>query len=719
MSLNPSLSRPVSRRPVLHAMAGAAALLAMLTACGGGGGDTTPAPAPDPAPASLDLSGTAAVGRALAGATITAKCATGTSSATAGTDGSYSLRISGGALPCVLQAVSGTTTLHSVATGTGRSATANITPLTELVVAQANSGDAAALFSSFDAAAQAKVSSAALATATTSVQTALASVVDIAGVNPFTDTLVAATGTATGNALDAKLDTLGSKLGAAKVTLAELISTIARNGSAAATVVSSQVQPATSHCASLRSGTYTMIDPGAGTAALRARRVTIDAAALTLRDADGTVHNAASVTGKPCHFTSDAGSVNTVVSPAGVLVHHIVPGDGSGARVAVSLPTQAIAPAQLAGTWNTVEFGLDNGSNQPAVNSYANVVVDATGKLTTISDCQFLQPCTPQTSAPPNGFLAGANGDLIVNDTDGSAGRFFAYRAPSGDMVLVGLPASGIIIAARQAALALPVVGETQTYWDVAINSSLVAGDLIADVRTITAVDAAAGTYSRSASYTGFTDSIQINKPRPGMRVRESCTSSTGAVSACGLISMPLPGMGITVHGRSSASTGGGLLDIAVLRPAGSTAKGVQATGTSTTNSAGTTVPGTLVVNGGETYPLRASLTVSGAGQITGGQYDFHKLSGTMTPCTYSVVNASTCFGTSGSFNNTSQGGPISGSGSATGIRLVAGPDSWGYTYTGTLSGVRWTGTWTKVATANSAQTGSGSFAVDLVITQP
>gem|GEM_PF-421025 len=702
-------------------MAGAAALLAMLTACGGGG-DTTPAPAPDPAPASLDLSGTAAVGRALAGATITAKCATGTSSTTAGTDGSYSLRISGGALPCVLQAVSGTTTLHSVATGTGRSATANITPLTELVVAQANSGDAAALFSSFDAAAQAKVSSAALATATTSVQTALASVVDIAGVNPFTDTLVAATGTATGNALDAKPDTLGSKLGAAKVTLAELISTIARNGSAAATVVSSQVQPATSHCASLRSGAYTMIDPGAGTAALRARRVTIDAAALTLRDADGTVHNAAAVTGKPCHFTSDAGSVNTVVSPAGVLVHHIVPGDGSGARVAVSLPTQAIAPAQLAGTWNTVEFGLDNGSNQPAVNSYANVVVDATGKLTTISDCQFLQPCTPQTSAPPNGFLAGANGDLIVNDTDGSAGRFFAYRAPSGDMVLVGLPPSGIIVATRQAALALPAVGDTQSYWDVSVNSQGVASNLFADNRTVTAVDAARGTYTRSASYAGNVDSFSINSPRNGLRARATCVNSSGATVACGMIAMPLTGMGMTVYGSSVASSG--FFGLSVARPAGSAATGVQATSTAGSTDTGTgtgttAAVGTLVVNGGETYPLRASLTVSGAGQITGGQYDFHKLSGTMTPCTYSVVNASTCFGTSGSFNNTSQGGPISGSGSATSIRLVAGPDSWGYTYTGTLSGVRWTGTWTKVATANSAQTGSGSFAVDLVITQP
>lgn len=713
MSLNLSLSTP--RRPVGVPLAGITILLAALTACGGGGGDTT-TPVPDTPATNLDLSGTAAVGKALAGATITAKCATGTSTATAAADGSYSLRIAGGVLPCVLQAVSGTTTLHSVASGTGASATANITPLTELVVAQANGGDAAALFSSFNAAAQAKVSSSALSAATTHVQTALASVVDIAGVNPFTDRLVAATGSATGNALDAKLDVLGSKLGAAKLTLAELMATIVRNGSAAATVVASQVQPAASHCASLRSGTYTMIDPGAGTAALRARRVTIDVAAMTLRDVDGSVHVAEPVAGKPCHFVSDGGGTNTVVSSAGVLVHHIVPSDGSVARVAVSLPTQAIAPSQLAGTWNTVEFGLDNGSGSPAVNSYANVVVDAAGKLTKVDDCQYLQPCASQTSALPTGFLAAANGDLTVEDSEGSA-RFFAFRALSGDMVLVGLPATGIIIAARQAPLALPAVGDVQTYWDMSINNQGVAGNLFADTRTVTVVDAATGTYTRSASFSGTIDGFTVNRPRNGLRSRDTCINSSGATVSCGLIAMPLTGMGMTVYGSSVETSA--FFGLAVVRPAGSTSTGVQATGAGTTTPTDTPAAvGTLLVNGGEAYPLRASMTIDSAGQINGGQYDFHKLDGTMTACTHSAANDAVCHGTSANFSVTSQSGPMTTAGSSGAIRLVAGPDNFGYTYTGTLSGVRWTGTWTKVAAGGSTLTGSGSFSVDLVITQ-
>lgn len=708
MSLNPSLF--TSRRPVGYPLAGITVLLAVLTACGGGDATT---PVPDtPVATNLDLTGTAAVGKALAGATVSAKCAAGTGTATAATDGVFSLRISGGALPCVLQAVSGSTTLHSVATGTGRSATANITPLTELVVAQANGGDAATLFGSFDAAARDKVTPAALSAATTSVQTALASVVDIAGVNPFTDTLVAASGSTAGNALDAKLDTLGTKLGAAKLTLAQLISTIARNGSSAATVVASQVQPAASHCASLRSGSYSLIDMGAENESDRVRRITIDAIAMTVREADGTVRNAEAVAGKPCHYTSEEGRTNTVVSPAGVLLHHIVPGDGSPARLAVSLPAQNITPAQLEGTWNTVELGYED-SSLFAVNSYANVVIDATGKLTALNDCKYMQPCVAATGGLPAGFKATTGGGLYVEEDDGSATRFFAYRAPSGDMMLIGVSSSIVIVGARQAPLSLPAVGETLTYWDVALNNRFGAGDLVADVRSITAANAVEGTYSRGPSYNGFTDSIRINTPRPGMRVRESCTSSTGTVTTCGTISMPLPGMGITVHGRSTESTGGGFLDIAVLRPAGSEAKGVQA------SAAGAAALGTLVYNGGETYPLRVNLTVDANGQITGGNYDFHKVAGTMTPCTFSQDNASTCFGTNGGINTTSQGGALRPQGAAGTVSLRAGPDTFGFVFTGTVTGTVWSGTWAQAASSSNGNVArSGTFAVNLVITQ-
>jgi hypothetical protein len=716
LSLNPTLF--ASRRPIGFRLAGAAALLATLSACGGGGGsDAGTSPVPETPAASLDLSGTAAVGKALAGATVNAKCATGSNTATAGPDGVFRLSIPGGALPCVLQAVSGSTTLHSVATGTGRSATANISPLTELVVAQANGGDAAALFTSFDAAAQAKVSSTALSAATSSVQTALASVVDIAGVNPFTDSLVADTGSGNGNPLDKKLDTLGTKLGAAKLTLAELISTIVRNGASAAAVVSSQVKPASSHCASLRSGSYVVLNPSEDAANL-IHQVTLDAETLTSRTAStsGGAEEVSPavvpVAGKPCHYRSADGREDLVVSSAGVILNRYVPESGStAARLGLAIPKQTIAAAELAGTWNTVEFGpTDNTTN--LVNSYAVATIDNTGTNIAVNDCKFLAPCA---DAVPVRLAPNPAGGFDATSGDGQVLRLFAYKAASGNILLAGIGASGqVIIGSRQSGLVLPTNGESQTYWDVSVNARGEASALFADVRTITAVDAAAGSYTRSASFGGNRDGFTINSPRNGLRTRATCINSSGATVACGMVALPLTGMGMTVYGSSVETSA--FYGISVARPAGSTSTGVQSVDTPSTGAA---APNTLVINGGETYPLRVNLTIDANGLVNGGAYDFHKLNGTMTPCTYSPALQDVCFGTSAGINSSSQNGAFTTQGAANPISLMVGPDVFGITFTGTVTGKVWSGTWTQAANqSNGSVTRSGTFAVDLVITQ-
>jgi hypothetical protein len=101
-----------------------AALAATVTgvvACGGGGGSST----------TMNVSGTAAVGKALDGATVSVTCASGTGSATTNASGSYTVSIQNGEGPCVLTATKGSTVLRSVTAGEG---VANITPLTHLLV---------------------------------------------------------------------------------------------------------------------------------------------------------------------------------------------------------------------------------------------------------------------------------------------------------------------------------------------------------------------------------------------------------------------------------------------------------------------------------------------------------------------------------------------------------------------------------------------------------
>ncbi|KAF1054119.1 MAG: hypothetical protein GAK41_00667 [Burkholderia gladioli] len=103
--------------------------MALMAACGGGG-DSGGGPVTTSTTASGKISGTAAVGAAMANASITVACAQGTGASTATATGAFtvSLAFSG---TCAITGSTGTATLHSLANGSG---TFNVTPLTELML---------------------------------------------------------------------------------------------------------------------------------------------------------------------------------------------------------------------------------------------------------------------------------------------------------------------------------------------------------------------------------------------------------------------------------------------------------------------------------------------------------------------------------------------------------------------------------------------------------
>ena len=109
---------------------------ALLVACGG-----TSYPS---------ITGLAATGAALGSANVTIKCAAGASvTGETAYDGTFAFFLTGGqSMPCMLQVAKGDTTLHSIATDSGRT---NVTPLSDLVVTKALGSDPAAAFASFDA----------------------------------------------------------------------------------------------------------------------------------------------------------------------------------------------------------------------------------------------------------------------------------------------------------------------------------------------------------------------------------------------------------------------------------------------------------------------------------------------------------------------------------------------------------------------------------------
>jgi hypothetical protein len=195
----------------------ASAVALMLVGCGGGGGGGT-----ETAQASsLQLSGTAATGLALVGSTVDVRCASGTGAATTNETGGYTVTVTDGALPCMIkvtgQADGVTVTLHSVTeagttSGSATTAVANVTPLTELIVAQLAGATPASYFESFGAGTTITTEQLTAATTTllSSLQTATG--IDLGTIDPFKSTLVPATATAGGNAYDDALEALKAKV---------------------------------------------------------------------------------------------------------------------------------------------------------------------------------------------------------------------------------------------------------------------------------------------------------------------------------------------------------------------------------------------------------------------------------------------------------------------------------------------------------------------------
>jgi len=160
---------------------------------------------------------------AIAGATVTGKCKVGTGTATTLTNGTFTLTVTDGQLPCVLQVTNPAdgTKLHTLVSGSGNTAVANITPLTEMTTARVLGSEPNVFFAAFDAAAATqKVTTANITAAQTAIGLVFTGTIDTTGIGNFITTplVVATQGSPTsGDAQDKLLDALKLKLTTAQL----------------------------------------------------------------------------------------------------------------------------------------------------------------------------------------------------------------------------------------------------------------------------------------------------------------------------------------------------------------------------------------------------------------------------------------------------------------------------------------------------------------------
>lgn len=537
---------------------------ALLAACGGGGGGGD-APA-----AALTLGGTAATGAAVAGAAVDAKCATGSGSGTTLADGSYSLSIVGGVLPCVLRvSAAGGTVLHSLAQGSGVVATANITPVTQLVVASLASADPASYYAGFSSTLAAVISSTSVAAAQARVVALLkAAGIDLTAiVDLISGPLKPRTPTAPGDAYDQLLDGLATGIANSGTTLAALTTAAVNAGSGTSAAPVASLPPelllarATPTCAAMRSATYRIVTPTSNaTMADQSGLAVFDAATMNITRPDGSTGTWTA--NGACRFT-DRGtgySADVVVSQAGVLVGRYTRDNGITYRNFVGFAEQAHTLAELAGNWNTLGMNPVGGGYVGAAES---ATLDAAGVVTAASTCQnnstwAVDVCTTLNSVllalvPP--FAADAAGGFNSTDpaTQGVNGRAFAYKAGSGVLMLLSVgKGGGFAVWTPQKDAALPDVGSASSNWNLDLVAGLTsAGSTYERASVITSVNPAAGSYARTQKTPGTNndhpETLFVNNPRSGFvfRPQGSSTAVDGSLQNINeFTSMRAHGMG-------------------------------------------------------------------------------------------------------------------------------------------------------------------------------
>lgn len=531
-------------------LAACLSLFGVLTACGGGGGGGGGL-------ASLSIGGVAATGAAIQSGTVSAKCARGTATTTTNADGTYTLTISDGVLPCILKANEPITNTDYYSVAEVGATTANITPLTHLVAANTLSDAPSNAFSNFDSLAQAKITSAKISTAMTNIQAATASLgadADMTGIDLLKTNFKPAVGSASGDATDQKIDALMTALAAANKRITDLenqLKSVASTNAASTNLLNtlgSAVDKLPS-CPYARSTKVWVMDM-LGSSPIQ---YAVDFAAMTLTQVSN--NQVSPILAKTdgsnnpikCAFTStiNGSSVEYRVARGGNIVWTKANDFG------LAVPSQSawgLSDAQAVGTYPTMTYVTRKDNHNIRGAFPMKIVIKPDGSVDgyTCDLSKSAPDCTNvvEDSAEKNTCTKLQSGAFTCTSTSGTTsvgilyvngGQATLYLAIT-DMVSNGFHWGGLAVATKAVDLRLPKVGEISAAgaaWFAGIDpSSLTLSSGATSAATVDSVDAGNNSFITSTSGTAQTIQRYINVPTPGMSY--SVLSNAKAVTLVG-----------------------------------------------------------------------------------------------------------------------------------------------------------------------------------------
>jgi hypothetical protein len=520
---------------------------AALTACGGGGGGGGGVVNSTTNASSITLQGVAATGAAISGGTVDVKCKSGTGTGTTNSDGTYTVTVADGAQPCILRAIDPVTKIELFSIVESGGTTANITPVTSLVVANALGAAPSSSFSSFNSTVHDKITAATISTAVTRIQAATAAIgtdADMTGVDIMKGALKAATESAGGDINDKKIDALMAALTAAdkKITdLTEQLKTATTTNSAASSLstVVGDAKYSLANCPYARSGDVWALN-FSGSAPVSYNADFNNMVLKKISDSTTSAINFkrdASNNAIPCAFTANIAGVTTEfrVSEGGIGAWKQATDFG---LVVPVQKTKLLTDASMVGTYPALAFIREKTLGYRAATPI-RFEVDSNGDMKGYScDMTKAKPdcltTVDSSSADPTSCVHQSNGTFACTSTAGLTATGILYVTGSQATMFMSITNmnvgiykfGGLLVMSKAAKMSLPKVGATSaadSAWYTGVNPGgniVVSGGTSAS--TVESVDTVNNKYTTSSAGTTITYTRYNDTPANGLLFSKS-----------------------------------------------------------------------------------------------------------------------------------------------------------------------------------------------------